>query len=86
MATTSDDRPTGEPPGGPRERPLLFERLRRTAMPLAVLLSAMLVVTLSFTGPRWLAGVVVLGTVAVVLWLRTSDSGEDDGYGPGTGS
>lgn len=83
---TIHDSDTGDPARDPPERPLLFERLRRSATPLAVLLSAMLVVTLSFTGPRWLAGIVVFGTIAVVLWLRTSDRDENDEYGPGPGA
>ncbi|MDP9022231.1 MAG: hypothetical protein M3N57_05910 [Actinomycetota bacterium] len=65
------------------QRPLLSERLRRLATPLGVLLAALLVVTLAFEGPRWLATFVAIAVVVLVLWLRSRSTHDDGPYGPG---
>ena len=63
--------------------PLFLERVRRLAAPVAILLAAMLVVTLGSPTPRRLAAVVVLVVVAAVIWLRNREPDERD-YGPGS--
>lgn len=78
----SDD--PSDPRDGEPVRPLLAERLRRLAVPVTIVLSVMLVVTLAYQGPMTGAVLIAIGVVAVIAWLRTSSGGDDeDRYGPG---
>lgn len=65
------------------QQPLFLERVRRLAAPIAIVLVALLVVTLGTPTPRRMAAVVVLVVIAVVISLR--NRGPDDReYGPGS--
>lgn len=68
----------------PAHRPLLMERLRRLAGPIAIVLAAVMVVFLSYQGPLIGAVAAFIATIVVVVWLRNRPTDDDrETYGPG---
>lgn len=65
------------------ERPLLFERLRRLARPLGLVVAVMVAIVLAYRGP--VAGAMAMGAVVVGVALWLANRRDDDGrYGPGS--
>lgn len=68
----------------PTDRPMVMQRLRRMAGPVAVVLAAVMVVFLSYQGPMLGAVAAFVATIVVVLWLRNRPTDDErGGYGPG---
>jgi peptidoglycan/LPS O-acetylase OafA/YrhL len=65
--------------------PLLFERLRRIAPPIAAVVIALLVVTLAWDGPLRDAGIISAAALMLIVWGRGRGQRDDDDdrpYGP----
>ena len=66
--------------------PLLFERIRSIAPPIAAVVIALLLVTLAWDGPLRAAAVICAVALVLLVWGRNRglrDDDEDHPYGPG---